>query len=59
MGDDGATGILDMRRAGAMTIAQDGKSAVVDGMPRAARDLQAIGKVGDPAAIGKMRRLLN
>jgi two-component system, chemotaxis family, protein-glutamate methylesterase/glutaminase len=33
MGDDGARGLLDMRRAGAVTAAQDEASCVVFGMP--------------------------
>jgi two-component system, chemotaxis family, protein-glutamate methylesterase/glutaminase len=33
MGTDGATGLLSMRQAGAVTIAQDEKSSVVWGMP--------------------------
>jgi two-component system, chemotaxis family, protein-glutamate methylesterase/glutaminase len=36
MGDDGATGLGSMRKAGAFTIAQDEKSCVVFGMPREA-----------------------
>lgn len=36
MGDDGATALGSMRKAGAMTIAQDEKSCVVFGMPREA-----------------------
>jgi two-component system chemotaxis response regulator CheB len=36
MGDDGAHGLLEMRRAGASTIAQDEASCVVFGMPREA-----------------------
>lgn len=36
MGDDGATGLLNMRQAGAHTIAQDEQSCVVYGMPREA-----------------------
>jgi two-component system chemotaxis response regulator CheB len=36
MGDDGATGLLNMRNAGAHTIAQDEASCVVFGMPKEA-----------------------
>ncbi|WP_245501405.1 protein-glutamate methylesterase/protein-glutamine glutaminase [Lichenibacterium minor] len=36
MGDDGAAGLLEMRRAGAPTVAQDEDSCVVFGMPKAA-----------------------
>ena len=36
MGKDGARGLLEMRRAGAWTIAQDAGSCVVYGMPREA-----------------------
>ncbi|NLH41540.1 MAG: chemotaxis response regulator protein-glutamate methylesterase [Planctomycetes bacterium] len=36
MGDDGATGLLNMRQAGAHTIAQDEQSCVVFGMPKEA-----------------------
>ncbi len=41
MGRDGAQGLLDMRRAGARTFAQDEASSVVYGMPRAAMELGA------------------
>jgi two-component system chemotaxis response regulator CheB len=36
MGDDGAAGLLEMRQAGAITLAQDEDSCVVFGMPREA-----------------------
>lgn len=41
MGDDGAKGLLEMKEAGAYTIAQDEKSCVVYGMPREAVKLDA------------------
>jgi len=41
MGKDGAVGMLEMREAGAHTIAQDEASCVVYGMPRAAVELGA------------------
>lgn len=41
MGRDGAQGLLEMRRAGARTYAQDEASSVVYGMPRAAVELGA------------------
>ena len=45
MGDDGARGLLEMKKAGATTIAQDEHSAVVFGMPHAAIKLNAVNKV--------------
>ncbi|RXR04385.1 protein-glutamate methylesterase/protein-glutamine glutaminase [Pseudoxanthomonas composti] len=36
MGDDGAVGLLEMRQAGAHTVAQDEQSSVVFGMPKEA-----------------------
>ena len=36
MGDDGASGMLELKQAGAYTIAQDEKSCVVFGMPKEA-----------------------
>lgn len=45
MGDDGAKGMLEMKEAGAYTIAQDEESCVVFGMPKEAIKLGAIQKV--------------
>ncbi|NTW58481.1 MAG: chemotaxis response regulator protein-glutamate methylesterase [Nitrospirae bacterium] len=45
MGDDGAKGMLEMKEAGAATIAQDEDSCVVFGMPKKAIDLGAVDKV--------------
>lgn len=45
MGNDGASAMLEMRRAGAHTIVQDGASAVIDGMPRSAREIGAATEV--------------
>jgi two-component system chemotaxis response regulator CheB len=52
MGDDGATGLVALRVAGAWTIAQDEASAVVYGMPRAAAAAGAAERVLPLAAIG-------
>ncbi|MFL5348887.1 MAG: chemotaxis protein CheB [Hyalangium sp.] len=41
MGDDGARGLLDIRRAGGLTCAQDELTSVVFGMPKAALDIGA------------------
>jgi two-component system, chemotaxis family, protein-glutamate methylesterase/glutaminase len=45
MGTDGARGLLELRRAGARTIAQDRDSSVVWGMPGEAVRLGAAGEV--------------
>lgn len=45
MGSDGARGMLDMKKAGSKTIAQDEKSCVVFGMPKVAIELGGVGKV--------------
>lgn len=45
MGDDGARGMLEMKEAGALTIAQDEKSCVVFGMPKEAIKLNAVDKI--------------
>lgn len=45
MGDDGAKGLLEMKEAGAKTIAQDERSCVVFGMPKEAIKLGAANKI--------------
>lgn len=45
MGDDGAHGLLEMRQAGARTVAQDEASCVVFGMPKEAIKLGGADKV--------------
>ena len=57
MGDDGARGLLEMKEAGAATLAQDEASCVVFGMPREAIARGAVDEVVSldrlPAAILK------
>jgi two-component system chemotaxis response regulator CheB len=45
MGDDGAAGLLEMKQAGAATLAQDEDSCVVYGMPREAIERGAADEV--------------
>jgi two-component system chemotaxis response regulator CheB len=45
MGDDGAHGMLEMKQAGAFTIAQDEASCVVFGMPKEAIKMNAVEQV--------------
>lgn len=45
MGDDGARGLLEMREAGALTVAQDEASCVVFGMPKEAIERGAAAKI--------------
>jgi two-component system chemotaxis response regulator CheB len=51
MGDDGARGMLEMKEAGAFTIAQDEESCVVFGMPKKAIELNAVDRVLSLGAI--------
>ncbi|WJF91340.1 chemotaxis response regulator protein-glutamate methylesterase [Paraburkholderia bonniea] len=51
MGRDGAAGLLEMRQAGAYTLAQDEASCVVFGMPREAI---ALGAAAEIAALSEM-----
>ena len=45
MGDDGARGMLEMKQAGAMTIAQDEATCIVFGMPKEAIKLNGVDKI--------------
>jgi two-component system chemotaxis response regulator CheB len=45
MGDDGANGMLEMKQAGAVTIAQDEETCVVFGMPNEAIKRNAVDRV--------------
>ncbi len=51
MGRDGAKGLLEMRHAGAHTIAQDEKSCVVFGMPKEAIKEGAVDRIAPLEAI--------
>lgn len=53
MGRDGAAGLLEMRKAGAFTLAQDEASCIVFGMPREAI---ALGAADEIASLGDMSR---
>ena len=55
MGNDGAKGLLKMKTAGKLTIAQDEKSSTVYGMPKVAVELNAVHLV---ASLHKIRRTL-
>lgn len=52
MGRDGAAGMLAIKQAGGMTLAQDEASCVVFGMPREAARLGAVQRMLPLAAIG-------
>lgn len=45
MGADGARGLLEMKKAGALTVAQDETSCVVFGMPKVAIELGAVNAI--------------
>jgi len=53
IGDDGAKGLLAMRQAGAFTIAESEKTAIVYGMPRCAKELDAASKILDIDDVAK------
>jgi len=54
MGDDGASGLREMKRAGALTVAQDEASSVVFGMPAAAIGMGVVDYVLPPSAIAPL-----
>ncbi|MFO0580571.1 MAG: chemotaxis protein CheB [Polyangia bacterium] len=54
MGEDGARGLHELRKRGALTVAQNGESCVVDGMPAAARALGAAELELTPAGMVKL-----
>jgi len=45
MGDDGASGLLEMHQTGARTVAQDEATCVVYGMPKEAVALGAVDRI--------------
>lgn len=60
MGADGAEGLLEMRKAGALTVGQNESSCVVYGMPKVAYDIGAVQHQLELTAIaGKVYSLLS
>jgi two-component system chemotaxis response regulator CheB len=60
MGNDGAAGLLEMHRVGAITIGQDEMSSIVYGMPKAAYEMGAVTyQVGLSQMAGKIYSVLN
>ena len=59
MGDDGASGLLDIRRSGGYTIAEDESTAAVYGMPAAAVRMGAVCEsLPLPAIAGRVSELV-
>src|SRR5439155_707232 len=54
MGDDGAGGLMEMKQAGALTIAQDEASSVVFGMPAEAIRIGAADHILAPDGIARL-----
>jgi len=54
MGQDGARGLLDLRRSGARTIAQDRSSSAVYGMPKAAAEIGAAQEIKSITQIAEL-----
>ena len=53
MGEDGATGLVEMRKSGSKTIVQDEESSVIFGMPKVAIEMGAAEEVLPIDKIGK------
>jgi len=51
MGNDGARGMLGLRQAGGLALAQEGASCVVNGMPAAAAELGAVDRFVRPSSM--------
>lgn len=58
MGQDGAQGIAELYRCGALTLVQEPSSAVIDSMPRAAIDLQVARQVLTPKDMALLLNLI-
>jgi two-component system chemotaxis response regulator CheB len=56
MGSDGAEGLLDIRRAGGFTLAQDEETCIVFGMPREAVRRGAVDRSMAPAPMAELLR---
>ena len=56
MGDDGASGLLEIKNAGGMTYAQEEKSCIVYGMPKKAVEL---GAVKASISLEEMAKIIN
>ncbi|MBW3596779.1 MAG: chemotaxis-specific protein-glutamate methyltransferase CheB [Planctomycetes bacterium] len=54
MGDDGAAGLLALKRAGGTTIIQNEASSLIWGMPKAAKDKDAAQHVLNPTQIASL-----
>jgi two-component system chemotaxis response regulator CheB len=59
MGSDGAAGLLDIRRAGGFTLAQDEETCVVFGMPREAVRRGAVDRSMSPASMAELLRRMS
>ncbi|MDQ7067006.1 MAG: chemotaxis protein CheB [Sulfurimonas sp.] len=56
MGDDGASGLLEMKESGAATYAQEEKSCIVYGMPKKAVE---IGGAKSSLSLKEMAKIIN